>query len=217
MPVNPLLPMYEWSEKAGRYVNVSTRKFVKFSDVRDALDVAAERSQANMGGLSTQLQNGEISLEQWRSGMRREIKTLHTASAMSAKGGPAQMTQADWGAVGRITRFQYDKLNKFASEIESGKQPLNGRFLRRVGLYAQAGRGTFEQMRRRDMLKRGWEEERRVLGRADHCAGCLEQAGMGWQPPGKLAPIGSQQCVTNCHCRYAYRKRGSNGWIVFEG
>jgi hypothetical protein len=54
------------------------------------------------------------------------------------------------------------------------------------------------------------DEERRVLGVADHCPGCLEQAGLGWQPIGTLDEIGTEECGNNCRCEYEYRKGGEN-------
>jgi len=207
-----------WNESAGRYVELSTGRFVPFSTVRDSLDVVAEASGARMNTLTQSLVNEEISLAEWQVGMMEQIKISHTAAAASARGGWAQMSQADWGATGRLIRAQYDFLRNFANEIASGKQALDGRALFRANLYAQAARGTFEEIRRRyERLMNGMEEERRVLGEADHCNGCLAQAELGFQPIGTLEPIGSQECVTNCHCTFIYRKRGPNGWIVSEG
>ncbi|MGH9426030.1 MAG: hypothetical protein ACRD2L_06985 [Terriglobia bacterium] len=214
---NVLTSKYGWSEASGRYFSLSTGRFVPFSEVRDALDVVTESSGTRMNALTQSLVNEQISLAEWQAGMMEEIKIAHTAAAASARGGWAQMSQSDWGAAGRLIRAQYDYLRNFASEIASGKQLLNGTALFRANLYAQAPRGTFEEMRRRyERLMNGMEEERRVLGEADHCNGCIDQAALGWQPIGTLEPIGSQECVTNCHCKFIFRKRGPNGWIVSE-
>jgi hypothetical protein len=151
--------------------------------------------------------------------MMEQIKLAHTASAAAARGGWAQMSQSDWGAAGRMIRDQYDYLRNFADQIASGQQLLNGNALVRADLYADAARGTFEQMRRRyEQQQNGMQEERRVLGEADHCEGCLAQAELGWQPIGTLDPIGAEECITRCHCTFFYRKLGPNGeWIVNEG
>ena len=57
--------------------------------------------------------------------MLREIKTVHVANAVTAKGGWVQMEQSDWGRWA-AHRVQYDYANKFASEIRYGKQKLMG-------------------------------------------------------------------------------------------
>lgn len=212
-----LTSTFGWNEVAGRYVDLSTGRFVPFLDVRDALDQVIGASGVRMNTLTDSLIAEQISLAEWQLGMMEEIKISHTAAAASARGGWAQMSQADWGATGRLVRNQYDFLRNFAAEIASGKQRLDGTARVRTDLYAQAARGTFEETRRRyERLMNGMEEEMRVLGEADHCKGCLAQAKLKWQPIGTLDPIGAEECVTNCHCTFHYRKRGPDGWIVKE-
>lgn len=223
---NTLTSGFGWSELAGRYTDLATGRFVKFSDVRDSLESVMDASGENMNNLTNQLIAEQISLEQWQIGMMEEIKTAHTAAAAAANGGWAQMSQADWGATGRLIRDQYDFLRNFAAEIASGKQRLDGTARVRTDLYADAARGTFEETRRRyERLKNGMEEEARELGEADHCSsdddptgereGCLELAALSWQPIGTLPRIGNSVCITRCHCRFIFRKRGPDGeWIV---
>ena len=212
-----LTSSFGWNEVAGRYIDLATGRFIPFLDVRDSLEEVMDASGLRMNALTDSLINEQISLAEWQLGMMEEIKTSHTAAAAAARGGWAQMSQADWGATGRLIRTQYDFLRNFANEIASGKQRLDGTARFRTDLYARAARGTFEETRRRyERLMNGMEEERRVLGEADHCKGCLAQAKLGWQPIGTLDPIGAEECVTNCHCTFIYRKRGPDGWIVKE-
>ena len=212
-----LTSQYGWNESAGRYVDLDTGRFVPFSDVRNALESVIDVSGVRMNILTENLVGGQISLAEWQAGMMEQIKISHTASAASARGGWAQMSQSDWGAAGRLVRMQYDYLSNFANEIASAKQLLNGTALVRADLYADAARGTFEEIRRRyERTMNGMEQERRVLGEADHCKGCLDQAALGWKPIGSLDPIGAEECVTRCHCTFIFRKRGPHGWIVSE-
>lgn len=168
--------------------------------------------------LARKLISGEITLTQWQIEMRAFIKTIHREAALVAAGGPQNMTAVLWGYEGYLVKLQYQYLDKFASDILANPQAwLNGRLLVRMNLYKQAEWGTFEQMVRFIKKMEGWTEERRVLGVADHCAGCLEQARLGWRPINTLAPIGSQQCSTNCHCVYIYRKpNGIGGYLLDE-
>jgi hypothetical protein len=200
---------YGWNEAAGRYVDLQTNRFVRFADVRDALESVMGASADRMHTFTQSLIDGQISLAEWQSGMLEQIKLAHTAAAASARGGWAQMSQSDWGAAGRLIRTQYDFLRNFSNQIASGEQPLNGRALVRADLYGQAARGTFEETRRRyERLMNGMEEERRVLGEADHCPDCLDYAEEDWQPIGTLPPIGDSVCQTNCHCTFEYRRAG---------
>ena len=202
---------YSWNERAGRYIDRATGRFVAFSAVERIMEGDVRAASANMRVISEQLRNGEISLASWQSGMMTDIRRIHLAEAMAARGGWRQMTQSDYGWVGQRIRTQYDYLNKFAGEIANGTQPLDGRFLLRVDLYASAGRTTFQEMRRRYEASKGKTMERRVLAPAEHCTtqgalmGCVELAALGWQPIGFMPPIGETPCIVNCKCHYEFR------------
>lgn len=214
---SPLTPDYRWNETAGKYIG-SNGRFVRFRAVRDALDATAKASGENIRALTESLRAGQLSVGEWESAMLREIKLMHTASAAAARGGWAQMSQADWGAAGRQIRDQYGYLHNFAQEMASGKQPMNGRVNVRADLYVEAARDTFEEMRRRyEKNNNAMTEERRVLAAAENCNGCIEQAGKGWQPIGTLPRIGSQECRTRCKCTFEYRKQLPDGSYVYGG
>lgn len=202
------MPDYGWN--GSRYINLETGRFVSSTTVRDALESVMDASALRMDLLSQNLIAGEINLAQWQSGMMQQIKLAHTAAAASANGGWAQMTQSDWGFTGQLIRTQYDHLRNFAQQIESGKQPLNNRVLMRADLYGQAARGTYEAQRQRfEVNVNAVEEERRILEKdGANCAGCLDQADLGWQPVGTLDPIGAEECGVNCRCEFEYRRAG---------
>jgi len=213
----PSGPTYTWNTASGRYRSQQTGRYVSFRDVRDlAVERAVSAAENRMAEITQQRIDGTIDTRQWREQMRQEIKTLHVAAAEAASGGRAQMSQADWGAVGARVRAQNRWLDRFAQQIDSGAQPLDGRAIRRARMYAQAGRATWEETRRRVRREEGWQEEQRVLGPAEHChtvgdlKGCVELAGR-WKPVGQLPGIGATPCHTACHCHFTYRKRNRRG------
>jgi len=199
-----LTPAFRWNDKANRYVNASGR-FVKRAEVVNALEAVTQGAKGEMTNLSKRLAGKQISLADWQVGMRGHIKAVHNAQAAIAKGGWAQMTPSDWGRVGSITKKQYAFLQNFALEIESGKQPLNGNFLRRAGMYADASRGTAADVSRIEAQKDGLTEERRIRFPGDSCPTCISQAELGWQPIGTLNRIGDSECRTNCRCEFDFR------------
>lgn len=217
MPIGVSASDIGWNSIAGRYVNLTTGRFVSYLDVRNVLDGVLQGAQTDMIASGLQLQSGLISLQEWQAIMRADIKALHTISGAAARGGWAQMSLSDWGYVGSEVKKQYAFLENFVQQIQSGQQALDGRFLTRVQLYAQAGRGTYEQMRRRcEKLYNKMQQERRVLGIADHCNGCLVQAALRWQPIGRLDSIGDEECCTNCRCHFEFRRKEGNKWIYSE-
>ena len=208
MPIrtNPLTHDYGWNAAAGRYTDLTSGRFVPFATVRNELETVITQSQSNISAISSQLQGGQITLKEWQLSMAREMKAMHTASMASARGGWAQMSQADWGYTGSQLKKQYEYLRNFARQIESGEQPLNGNFMRRSKMYSQAGRDSYEEMRRRaERIYNGKAEERRVLHATESCDDCIEEAGRDWQPIGTLAPLGTLQCRTNCRCTFEFR------------
>lgn len=156
--------------------------------------------------LSQRLIDNSITVAEWQAEMRDYIRTINREAVLIVYGGRENVTQSAWGYSGYLIKEQYQYLDGFVNDItENPKAWMNGRLLTRMRLYEKAEWGTFEAMIRFQKRQDGFTEERRELGTADHCPGCLQQAGKGWQPIGTLEPIGSQDCVTNCHCVFAYR------------
>lgn len=201
---NPV-PRHVWDERSGRYRDVATGRYISPTQIRGALDAAIESSSERMRGLSQQLREGKLDVPTWQAQMRAEVKATHLASTALAKGGWNEMTQADFGRAGRTIRTQYDYLDKMAAQIASGQQRLDGTLLRRTEMYIEAGRGTYHEVERAEMVKRGNDEERSVRSARDSCGGCIREEGRGWVPVGSLVPIGRRDCLSHCQCRIEYR------------
>lgn len=203
---DPLTPDYRYNSSAGRYID-SRGRFVSNSDIRKAVDAVIVSAKAELPKLTQQLVDGKLSLPEWQTKMASNIRVLHTSMGAAAKGGWANMKAADFGRVGQLTRTQYVYLNRFAIELESGKQKLGQGAVYRSTLYGEAGRKTYEVTKRIVMDEQGFDEERNVLGEADHCEDCLDATSQGWVPIGTLIPVGDRVCRTKCHCETEYRKR----------
>jgi hypothetical protein len=205
MPDTPALSQYGYNKAARRYVDLRTGQFVAATAIRQAVDAVIDTETSTVRDLSQQLLNGQLTLAQWQSQMQATLKTLYVAIGVCAGGGFATMSQSDYGYLGSLIKVQYQYLRTFASEIASGKQPLDGSLLARAALYAQAARGIFYAMATELAKEAGCTQERRMLGVADHCAGCVTQAAKGWQPIGSLAPIGATECLSNCRCSKQFK------------
>lgn len=162
------------------------------------------------------LQAGRLSLAEWQLAMEGRIKSLHLLTASLEHGGFAQLSRADLGWIGQRVREQYAFLARFAREIESGAQALDGRLLARVDLYASAGRATQREAASRIAVLAGASERARILGPADHCVrsgdkpGCIDQARLGFLPIGdaRHVKIGACVCATRCRCSWSFRPLG---------
>lgn len=201
-----LTPAYQFDERSQRYVNAVSKKFVSRDTVRQALDIALDRSRNEVTRLSRALVNGQINLATWQTSIASEIKSMHLASASLAKGGWAQMTQSDFGSVGRRVRDEYAYLAKFAEQVKSGEQKLDGSLVSRANLYAQGPRGTYHAIQERAMSSAGFTECRNVLASGDNCEGCIAETAKGWTFVGNIRPVGSRTCLANCRCVIQFRK-----------
>lgn len=197
---------YRWDSAAHRYRDAETGRFVSDASIRSAVDVVVDEATQRVVDLTKKLQSGTLTLADWQTSMALELKRAHIVAGVAAHGGWSEMNQSTYGYLGSQIKKQYDYLKNFAAEVQSGKQVLDGRLLVRAELYGQAARGTFESTRRRDMLPRGEDQERRQRHATDSCATCIDQAAMGWQPLGTLNPIGQSECRTRCRCTFAYRQ-----------
>jgi len=201
-----LTPTYTWSARSQRYRSLTTGRYVSRATVRRALDTALARSQVDILRPGRDLQAGRLTLAEWQVATASQLKAAHLASAAAARGGWAQMTQADYGRVGHRLRDEYAYLSRLAGQIADGTQALDGRLLTRLTLYAQGPRGTYHEQERAGMREAGYIEERNQLGGGESCDGCQAQTARGWVPIGSLTPVGARDCLSNCKCALQYRR-----------
>jgi len=200
------MPAFSFDPTTGRYRDVQG-KLVAQSRIRAALDKVLGEQAVEARNLTAMLADGKVTLADWQRLMMHNVKTTHLVAATIPSGGWANMTQSDFGWAGQRIRTQYNYLRGFAADIASGKQALTPSALARAELYARAGRATHRAGERRKALARGEEQEKNVLGAADHCAGCLKEASRGWVALRTLSAPGTRECRVNCHCYLIYRAK----------
>lgn len=148
------------------------------------------------------LRDGEIDTAAWHSMMAEEVKLAHTTAAAAAFPDHDELPEDDAQELAGLIQTQLEFLHAWAQELQSNPQSASPV---RATMYAGALRGTHAHFINRHARSQGFTHERRVLHPAEHCSGCVALAAQGWQPIGTLPPIGSQQCLTNCKCRFEYR------------
>lgn len=188
-----------------RYRDAATGHYVSAQTVRVELDRFVDRAgRASARELTIQLRDGRIALPEWQTAMARAVKNVNYAAVAAASGGVENMTAVERGRAGQIIRQQYAYLRNFAAEIESGKQPLDGRALRRAEMYMQAARGAFHEQKRAGVAASMPGRTlmiRSIRHRGDSCRSCIELHGK-WYAMGDPAykPIGHRECNVSCRC-----------------
>lgn len=202
---NPLTPQYLWDASAAQYFDRKTGRFVSRQVVRDQLDNVIGASSQAMRAASQQLRDGDIGLVEWQLEMMQQIKIIILVGAIMQRGGWQQMTQADFGRVGRIVQNEYGFLRDFAEQIANGKQKLDGTLARRAALYGQQGRPTYLTFWDSTAAQRGFDEERSILQPAEHCTECISEDAKNFQPLGQMIPIGRRICRSSDKCLKEFR------------
>jgi hypothetical protein len=201
-------PRFTFDPVSMRYRNAASGRFVSSQQVHGWMLDYSDNLGKSMRGLTEQLRAGQMDLRSWQLAMRDAVKAGHLATGMAAKGGRAQMTQADWGRLGNLLRREYQYLGRLADGIADGSIPLDGEVLRRSAQYGKAARETYENIWRRETQRRGADEERNVKTKLESCTardgrpGCVEETARGWVKIGSggLSLPGERACWANCGC-----------------
>ncbi len=215
--------LYAWDPKQGKYIYLPTSRHVQPLEIRNqAIEPMIRRSKDAQRALSAQLQSQEIALAEWQTQMIGQIKQAQIAASLAANGGEKNTNDSDKEEIALLILALLLLFRKFGQDIQRKIQPLNGLLMVRSDLYANAARGTFENVGTYvARVYLGRKQERRVLGIGDHCTsvrgraesilgqpgleGCVELAEKNWQPIGSLPPIGISPCRSNCLCHKEYR------------
>lgn len=196
---------FTFDPRTGRYRDPLGR-LVSPNSIRTAVDTVLTAQAQTNRLLTQQLIDGTLTLGDWQLQMMQGVKSVHLVGLSAATGGWAQLDQSDFGWAGQRIRTQYGFLDRFARDIAAGRQLLTASAVARAEMYAEAGRATHRAAEQRQARQRGMEQERNVLGAADHCAGCLGATARGWVAAGSLVPCGSRNCLSRCHCHLVYRR-----------
>lgn len=187
-----------------------------YTETRDELDKVLLVARGEFARNAEDLLAGVITFAAWALITKAQIRIVHIVGAALAVGGfnvlrdavngkPAGPNAPNSGAsilqkIGDAISREFKFFEQFAKQAQTGKNTPA-----RAGMYAEAGRGTFEDVRSDIAKAAGNTEERRLLGVADHCSDCAVEAAKGWQPIGSLRAIGDSLCKTHCHCRKEFR------------
>ena len=129
-----ITPTYEWDPRIGRYRDKRNGRLVPRQTVRDAIDQFIAKGDERIQKISRDLVEGRSSLATWQTQMMLEIRHLHLANAAAAVGGWDELTSADFGRVGQLLKVQYAYLQRFALQIQTGQQQINGGLITRAGM-----------------------------------------------------------------------------------
>lgn len=208
-----ILPGYTYDQRAGRYRNQRTGKFVARRHIVEQLDAQIRAGEQRLRDMTEAFHEGRLSPSVWAEQMRSEVRRLHLQNAAMGKGGFAQLDQRDYGRVGGKLRAEYRNVENFARQVQAGEVTLPQALTRADGYVGGARVEFFEAERRAQQQA----EQRRNDGMttinrrhldpaAKHCRDCPGYYDQGWQREGILPVPGTRcQCRSHCRCRMSRR------------
>jgi hypothetical protein len=199
----------DWSydRNSGRYRDEKGR-FLSQGAVEKLVDARIDRLDGTLKRLTRMLVDGNLTLDQWQSSIREQIKAAHLQAAIIGHGGRSGMGSAEYGRVGQRLRQEYAYLQGFANDLLGAR--LSGAMaVARAGLYAQSVRGSFWQGTELRKQEQGFSLMRRILDpQAQHCQDCLDFAARGIVPIGSVPLPGQRcECRARCRCRIEYLRQ----------
>jgi len=168
------MPNWSYNPEKKQYRNLDTGHYVSHVQITKWAYAYADASGDGVASLASLVANGGMGVGQWQAAMRQTVKTQYINQYIAGRGGYAQMTQRDWGALGQMLRDQYGYLDGFAADVASGRLS-EGQIQSRAKMYVNAAHEAFER------------------GRA-------EAFGMPALPA--YPSDGQTECLTNCRCNW---------------
>lgn len=197
---------YRWDPETGEYYDVDTGKVVAVAVVLAWARESIESTLLAFDKLAQLVANGIISPQMWHQLMREEIKREYIRQYLAGIGGLGQMGPEDWVRIADMIADQYAYLPTFQQQIEAGKL-TEAQIRVRSNMYLESAKEAYEKAKAIVVSRLGFDEERWVLGLAEHCEDCVSFANEGWQVFGYFPFPGEGQtrCLTNCKCHKEYR------------
>lgn len=173
--------MWRWDPNVLRYRDEQGR-FLAHDRVLELLSQSIASTVDLTGMLASYVSSGALSVTDWQSVFRESIKREYIRQYLAGVGGRAQMTQADWGSIGRMLRDQYAWLKDFAKEVAAGKMS-ESQIRARMAMYINSAREAHEKSNGKVAVKWGADEVSWILSPLiENCNTCEERSRMGWQP-----------------------------------
>lgn len=197
---------YLYDPNTGQYRYKSTGRLVPQSILRKDIDAISNKTRNDMRELALKLKNGTISLKYWYNQSQRLMKAAYLNAWLVNIGGKKNFDAMEKLKFAEFIQKQFLYLDRLLIEIQIGKQPLNGFFVFRAGMYGSATRAIYQNARRLKMIVAGYKYGRRIRTAKESCVDCIAEARRGIIRIERMLPIGDSICRSNCHCYQEFYK-----------
>lgn len=197
---------YEYDPETGKYRYVGSGYAVSSNRLLKDIDIITNAGNTQIRELSLKLVNNQITLEYWYNQMQKIMKALYLDTWLVNIGGKQNFVGVQKTYFAEFVQKQFLYLDRLLIQIQSGQQPLNGRFVTRAQMYANHTRAIYQNKKLLQMMELEYQYARRVRTAKESCPDCIHEARRGWTRIENVVPIGDTVCRSNCKCHFLYKK-----------
>lgn len=209
----PPIPTWYYDPRTRRYHDNVTHRFLAFATVEGLMEKSLDAFHREADVLSALIADKALPIGEWEAGMQAIVRRSYEANCILARGGLAQVTDEDREKVSELLEFQFERLDRFAGQIEEEHWTARGGAIRRrARMYVNSGRQIFWYIETQNQIEIGGKWERWVLiggvGDEGTCADCIALSAKGWVEIGTLPQpcSGATVCLSSCRCSKRYSK-----------
>lgn len=174
---------FTWDKAAKRFRDSDSGKYLSQEKVESLVEASRVDAAKRLTNLADQMATESISLDEWEKQFRQIIKQESLIEYGVGRGGFKQMTQSDYGRVGRYLRDQYEYLRNFKKAVADLS---DAQIKVRSQMYASASKYMYERAR----------------------SVALDIPKLPAYPCD-----GTSECLINCGCGWDYQKlEGDGNW-----
>lgn len=197
---------YLYDPKSGQYRYKGSGRLVPERILRNDISTISNKTRNDMRELALKLKNGTISLKYWYNQSQKVMKAAYLNAWLVNIGGKKNFDAMERLKFAEFIQKQFLYFDRLLIEIQTGKQPLNGFFVNRAGMYGSATRAIYQNKRRLKMIEQGYKYGRRIRTAKESCVDCIAEARRGIIRIERMLPIGDSICRSNCHCYQEFYK-----------
>lgn len=212
------MSQYQYDPRASQYRNKENGRLVGRAKILELLDTERARLETSLTRLTSQLQNGSVTVAQWQREFYEDLKRSHIRMGLLAGGGKnAPYSKNLYGAIGQNLRSQQEFLVQFRRDIQKGKYKDNPEKLKwRARLYADSIRDSFNDGEKIARNTEGFDLAKRVRDpQANSCDDCRRYASSGWVPISEVVPPKTRcECKWRCRCHLIWKRSYTPVWTT---
>lgn len=206
---------YAYSVGRGRYYNLRTGRFVAAREVNGLLHDYLDANMTRLSAFADRVASGQASTQDLQNAMVTYLADSHATMYALGRGGVKQMTSSDFERLSERLEQEYNYLEGFMADIDSGRVS-RGQMQMRLAMYGESVWGSFWLGESAGAEAVGFTEERRIaIDDEGTCGKCEGYAKQGWVDIGTLPKPGQQSpCLSRCRCRMQQRRKVRGKWQI---